>query len=128
MKKRATPIERVVDRIFREAGANVRQNVFLKDMNVQVAAEDATKIEVLPRTSLVMGESVGNPCHSSRVCRPHKVKPSHMQQTGTVLCWSKLAARRRTHIQNSCVLGDASLWCWPSRLAKFRHSCVSQWP
>ena len=47
VKKRATPIERVVGRIFREAGASVRQNVFLKDMNVQVAAEDARRIEVL---------------------------------------------------------------------------------
>ena len=47
VKKRSTPIERVVGRIFREAGAGVRQNVFLKDMNVQVAAEDARRIEVL---------------------------------------------------------------------------------
>ena len=35
-KKRGTPIERVVGRIFREAGASY--NVFKKDMNVQVAA------------------------------------------------------------------------------------------
>ena len=47
MKKGGTPIERVVGRIFREAGASVRQNVFLKNMNVQVAAEDARRIEVL---------------------------------------------------------------------------------
>ena len=33
-------------RIFREAGATVRKNVFLKDMNVEVGAEDASQIEV----------------------------------------------------------------------------------
>ena len=38
MKKRATPTERIVGRIFREAGATVRQNVFLRDLNVNVCA------------------------------------------------------------------------------------------
>ena len=47
VKKRGTPPERVVARIFREAGAIVRQNVFSKDMNVQVAADDQRRVEVL---------------------------------------------------------------------------------
>ena len=47
VKKRATPTEHTVARIFREAGATVRKNVFLKDMNVEVGAEDARQIEVL---------------------------------------------------------------------------------
>ena len=47
VKKRATPTEHTVARIFREAGATVRKNVFLKDMNVEVTAEDARQIEVL---------------------------------------------------------------------------------
>ena len=47
VKKRATPIERIVGRIFQEAGATVRQNVFLRDMNVDVCADDARNIEVL---------------------------------------------------------------------------------
>ena len=47
VKKRATPTEHTVARIFRESGATVRKNVFLKDMNVEVAAEDARQIEVL---------------------------------------------------------------------------------
>ena len=38
MKKRATPTERMVVRIFREAGATLRPNVFLRDMNVDVSA------------------------------------------------------------------------------------------
>ena len=47
IKKRATPTERTVARIFREAGACVRQNVFLRDMNINVAAQDSRRIEVL---------------------------------------------------------------------------------
>ena len=34
-------------RVFREAGACVRQNVFLRDMNVNVPAQDSRQIEVL---------------------------------------------------------------------------------
>ena len=41
VKKRAVPTERTVARIFREAGATVRMNAFLKDMNVNVSAEDS---------------------------------------------------------------------------------------
>ena len=54
VKKRATPTERIVGRIFREAGATVRQNVFLRDMNVNVCADDARQIEVLAQDLLVM--------------------------------------------------------------------------
>ena len=47
VKKRATPTERVLVRIFREAGARVRFNAFLRDMNVGVPADDPRRIEVL---------------------------------------------------------------------------------
>ena len=47
MKRRATPTERTTARVFREAGACVRQNVFLRDMNVNVPAQDSRQIEVL---------------------------------------------------------------------------------
>ena len=46
IKKRATPTERTVARIFREAGGCVRQNVFLRDTNINVAAQDSRRIEV----------------------------------------------------------------------------------
>ena len=46
MKKRATPTERMVVRISREAGATVRPNVFLRDMNVDVSAADGRNVEV----------------------------------------------------------------------------------
>ena len=55
VKKRATPIEHTVARIFREAGATVRKNVFFKDMNVEVGAEDARQIEVLAQELLCFG-------------------------------------------------------------------------
>ena len=47
MEKGATPTERMVVRIYREAGATVRPNVFLKDMNVDVSAADGRDVEVL---------------------------------------------------------------------------------
>ena len=47
VKKRATPTEGMVVRIFRETGATVRPNVFLRDMNVDVSAADRRDVEVL---------------------------------------------------------------------------------
>ena len=47
IRKRATPIERTVARICREAGALVRFNAFLRDMNINVGAADERRIEVL---------------------------------------------------------------------------------
>ena len=38
--------DRIVGRIHRTGERNVRQNVFLKDMNVDVDADDAQQIEV----------------------------------------------------------------------------------
>ena len=46
-KKRATPVERTLARTCREAGARVKFNAFLRDMNVGVRATDDRKIEVL---------------------------------------------------------------------------------
>ena len=40
IRKRATPVERTVARISREAGARVRFNAFLRDMNINVGAQD----------------------------------------------------------------------------------------
>ena len=46
-QKRATPVERVMARICREAGARVKFNAFLKDMNVSVPTFDLRRIGVL---------------------------------------------------------------------------------
>ena len=45
VKKRATPTERVLARVCREAGARVRFDAFLRDTNVGVAASDGRRIE-----------------------------------------------------------------------------------
>ena len=44
---RAVPTERILARVCREAGAVVRSNVKLRDMNVTVPIEDERAIEVL---------------------------------------------------------------------------------
>ena len=40
LKKRATLVERMLARVFRESGARVQFNAFLKDMNVGVSATE----------------------------------------------------------------------------------------
>ena len=47
VKKRATPTEHVLARVCREAGARVRFDAYLRDMNVGVLASDGRRIEVL---------------------------------------------------------------------------------
>ena len=47
LKKRAGPIERVMARVCREAGARVEFNALLRDMNVTVPALDERRLEVL---------------------------------------------------------------------------------
>ena len=57
LKKRAGPVERVMARICREAGARVRFNAYLWDMNVRVRADDARQIEVLAQDLPCFGGS-----------------------------------------------------------------------
>ena len=47
LRKRASPTERMLARVCREASARVRFNAFLRNMNVNVAATDERRIEVL---------------------------------------------------------------------------------
>ena len=47
LKRRALPLERTVGRICREAGATVRQNVKLRDLNLAIPASDDREIEVV---------------------------------------------------------------------------------
>ena len=47
LKTRGAPTERVIARVCREAGATIRLNIMLKDMNVGVKAGDERRIEVL---------------------------------------------------------------------------------
>ena len=65
VRKRATPIER------REAGASVRQNVFFKDMNVQVAAEDARRIDVHGGAQLAIDVTLRGVLTAQGEAQPH---------------------------------------------------------
>ena len=47
IKKRSSPTERVLARVCREAGARVKFNAFLRDMNLGVHGDDERRIEVL---------------------------------------------------------------------------------
>ena len=55
VKARATPIERMVAQICREAGARVRINVKLRDLNVNTRASDERQIEVIASGLPVFG-------------------------------------------------------------------------
>ena len=55
IRRRAAPTERIAARICREAGAVVKTNVLLRDMNVGVGAGDGRQLEVLAQ---------GLPCYA----------------------------------------------------------------
>ena len=63
VKRRATAIERMTARVFREAGACVRQNIFLRDMNINVPAQDSRHIEVLARSAVFRRCTIGGRHH-----------------------------------------------------------------
>ena len=47
LKKRAGPLESALARVCREAGATVKTNVYLKDLNLGVSANDKRNVEVV---------------------------------------------------------------------------------
>ena len=51
LKKRATSIERVLARVYREAEGRVTVNAFLLDVNVGVSVSDGRRIEVISHAS-----------------------------------------------------------------------------
>ena len=57
IQRRAIPIERVMARICREAGARVKFSALLRDANVRVASSDARQIEVLAQDLPCFGGS-----------------------------------------------------------------------
>ena len=82
LKKRATPIERVLARICREAGARVTFNAFLRDMNVGVPARDGRRIEVLAQdlpcyavTQLAIDITLRAPLTSAGEAHPEQQTP-----------------------------------------------------
>ena len=83
--------ERMIARVFR-AGACVRQNVFLRDMNLNVPAQDSRHIEVL--------------AHSVAT-----VKRTHTPRTMTEPCCCSHVKTRRPRIQ-WCSWNDVGPGCW----------------
>ena len=55
VKERAGPVERVMARTCREAGARVRFNAFLRDMNIGVRATDVRRVKVLAQDLVCFG-------------------------------------------------------------------------
>ena len=66
---RALPLEHVVARVCREAGARVVRNIRLADMNVDVPVADARRIEVVSRTASPSGMGPDLPS-TPQSCRP----------------------------------------------------------
>ena len=57
LKKRATPVERVLASICRASGLRERFSAFLRDMNIGVTASDNRQIEVLAQDLPCLGEA-----------------------------------------------------------------------
>ena len=78
LKKRATPTERALARVCREAGARVMFNVLLWDMNVDVPASGGRRIEVLAQdlpcfsgTQLAIDITLRSPLTSAGEAHPN---------------------------------------------------------
>ena len=63
VKKRATPTERMIARVCREAGARVKFNAHLRDMNLGVRGTDERRIEVLAQDLSCFENPAGNRHH-----------------------------------------------------------------
>ena len=83
--------ERMTARVFREAGACVRQNVFLRDMNVNVPTRDSRHIEVLAQNLPCFGGvqlTVDITLRSSLTCNG-KTHPHAAEHDGPVLAQAR---------------------------------------
>ena len=71
LKKRATPTERMLARICREAGARVRYNAFLRDMNVHRIEVLAQDLPCFGGTQLAVDITLRSVLGSSGEPQPH---------------------------------------------------------
>ena len=120
VKKRAAPTERVLARVCCEAGARVKFNAALRDMNLGVPGAGERRIEVLAQDL---------PCFDgaqlaiditlrSALCATGEPQPGAAEVNGAVL-----SACTSTRLQ-----GVAAWWWWPLRqgaagVTKQRISC-----
>ena len=118
IRKLADPIERTLARVFREAGARVRFNVFLRDMNVGVPVGDARRIEVLAQDLPCFGGSqlaVDVTSRSALSCRGEP--PTERSRCG----WSSPCPG--THGQGDHLSRVGRVWSVPAGGDRHRNGC-----
>ena len=107
IKRRGMPIERTLARVCREAGATVKPNVMLVDLNVGVRAGDGRRLEVLAQ---------GLPCRSGKqlavdVTLRHALTTDGLPRSRTVSWPRALAATRKVSTLSWLMAAVAtSLW------------------
>ena len=116
LRSRAVGPERTLARVCREAGATVRCNVRLRDMNVAVSATDMRSIEVL---------AIGLPLHHGaqlavditlRSALTSASMRVRMRPLLTGPCWSRLAPTRNVSTLNLSTWTAAVWWLLASKL------------
>ena len=92
IQRRAIPIERVMARICREAGARVKFNALLRDMNVRVASSDARRIEVLAQDLPCFGGSqlAVDVTLRSALTRSGEAQPGAAEEDGAILLQARV--------------------------------------
>ena len=101
---RACPTERSLARVCREAGATVRFNTMLRDMNINVSADDHRSIEVL---------ASGLPLHHG----------AQIAVDITLRCALRSCGNAHVH---AAVMNGASL-SWPEPVKRKRESTSNSW-
>ena len=91
-QKRATPVERVMARICREAGARVKFNAFLKDVNVSVPTSGLRRIEVLAQDLPCFGgaQLAVDVTLRSALTRNGEAQPRAAEEDGAILLQARV--------------------------------------
>ena len=97
LKQRAAPVERVLARVCREAGARVKFNAYLRDMNVRVPANDGRQVEVLAQDLPCFGGSqlAVDVTLRSALGRSGEAQPNAAEVDGAVLSQARLDKERK---------------------------------
>ena len=103
-------MERMLARVFRESGARVRFNAFLKDMNVGVSATDDRRIEVLAQDLPCFGGSeAGGAKRQLAFAKAREVPPA--MKWPVVLAWERRWTRM---LATTCAVAFAASLVAPS--------------
>ena len=128
LRTRAVPTERTLARVCREAGASVRVNAKLRDMNVQIRADDERAIEVLASglpifhgAQLAVDITLRSPLTSGGLPRPEAAHVDgvvllHRARGDKEAKYSELLQGNRCHL---VVVGVETGGRWSSEAATF---------